>query len=213
MSIRAEDMHPLFTYRSFASVVPLVAMVVAVIVIATGVAAVAFLFAEGRLVPAMIAVVLSGAFSVLIAMLVPATSVTLHGTNGPELVIAQESNVSFPVVVYVAATPDRKVRARFRRSVFSRLFRNRWTILAPDDDRKIGDAFEESLSRAFVRKFAGKFNPRYESNMIVRYREQDAAWIVRRPDANGASDYLDITGTIDRYVAVALATLILGSEP
>lgn len=202
VNVRGDDGQMLFSYRSFASVVPLVAMVVAAVVIATGLAAVAFLFVEGRPVPAIIALVLSAAFSVLIAMLVPPTNVTL-----PDLIVAQESNVSFPVVTYVVMTPDRKPLARFRRSVFSRLGRNRWDIVGS------GYAIEESLSRALVRKIAGKFSPRYESNVVVRQHDKEVAWIIRRPNSEGEADLLEVTGDIDRRVAVALATLILGSEP
>jgi len=38
-------------------------------------------------------------------------------------------------------------------------------------------------------------------------------WIIRRPDDKGDVDILDLVGDIDRRIAVALATLILGSEP
>ncbi len=212
-NVTADDGTVLFNYRSFATVVPLVAMVVAVVVVATGLAAVGFLIAEGRPVPAMIALVLSAAFAVLIAMLVPPLSATLNIDKTPALTIAQQSNVSFPVVTYVVGTPDRKVVARFRRSVISRLLRGRWTILAAYDERPIGYAIEESASRALLRKFAGKFAPRYESNLVVSYLGKDAAWIIRRPNTEGESDLLEITGAIDHRIAVALAALVLGSEP
>ena len=71
----------------------------------------------------------------------------------------------------------------------------------------------ESLSRAILRKIAGKFSRRYESNVQVRYFDKNVGSILRRPDSNGEVDVLEITGDIDRRVAVALATLILGSEP
>ena len=63
------------------------------------------------------------------------------------------------------------------------------------------------------RKFAGKFSPRYETNIRITYLDKGTGWIVRRPDSNGEVDVLDIAGDIDRRLAVALATLILGSEP
>jgi hypothetical protein len=97
--------------------------------------------------------------------------------------------------------------------VWSRLGRNRWDILNSHDDRPIGYAVEESLSRAWLRKFAGKFNPRHQTNVRINYLGKGTGWIVRRPDSNGDVDVLDIAGDIDRRVAVALATLILGSEP
>lgn len=213
VTVGGDDGEPLFTYRSFASVIPLVGMVVAIIVLVTGVAAIAFLLAEGRPMPAVIALVLSAAFTVLIAMLVPPTHVSIASDGLPALTLAQQSNVSFPVTTFAIGTPDRKVLARIRRSVWSRLARNRWTILPANDDRPIGYAIEESLSRAMIRKFAGKFHPRYQSNVVLHYLGRDAAWIIRRPDSNGESDLLEISGDIDHRIAVAVATLVLGSEP
>ena len=64
-----------------------------------------------------------------------------------------------------------------------------------------------------MRKFAGKFSPRYQSNIGIRYLDADVGWIRRRPDGNGEVDVLELAGDIDRRLAIALATLILGSEP
>ena len=69
------------------------------------------------------------------------------------------------------------------------------------------------MSRAWIRKVAGKFSPRYESNVVIHYRGKDVGWIIRRPNTEGESDLLEITGDIDHRVAVGLAVLILGSEP
>lgn len=211
--ILSDDGKVLLTYRGFASVVPLVAMVVAVIVITTGVAAAAFLVAEGRELPAIIALVLSAGFSVLIAMLVPPVNVTIQEGTMPVVSIAQQSPVSFPVATYSVTTPERKVLARIRRSVWSRLGRNRWTILTPNENSPMGRAIEESLSRALIDKVAGKFNRRYQSNIVIDYLGKDVAWIIRRPNSEGESELLEVTGDIDRRVAVALATLVLGAEP
>lgn len=211
-AIRA-DGEAVLTYRSFTSIVPLIGMVMAVIVLATGLAAVGFLFAEGRPVPAAIAAILSAAFAVLIAMLVPQTNVTLFHGSTPSLSIVQESNVGFPVVTYVIAAPDRKVIARIRRSIRSRFFRHRWKILVGEPHAVVGEAAEESLGRAWLRKIAGKFNARYESNIRIRYAESDAGWILRRPGSDGERNVLEINEHIDARIAVALATLVLGSEP
>jgi hypothetical protein len=193
--------------------VPVIGTVLAGIVIATGLATVGFLVADGRPIPAFIAMILSAAFALLIAMLVPQTNVTLQHGSTAALSITQQSNVGFPVVTYAISTPDRKIIARVRRSVFSRLLRNRWTLLQPQEDVEIGSAVEESLSKAWLRKFAGKFSARYQSNIRIRYDDADAAWIIRRPNADRERDLLEITGRIDHRVAVGLATLIFGSEP
>jgi len=194
-------------------VVGIVALVVSVIIAVTGAGAVIFLMFESRPLPAFMALLLSAAFAVVIAMLVPPIHVTLYKEEDPVLHIAQQSNVSFPVASYVVGTPEQRVVVRLRKSVWSRLGRNRWDILDAGDNRPIGYAAEESLSRAFLRKLAGKFNRRYESNIRINYLGQGAGWIVRRPDNTGDVDILELGDDIDRRVAIALATLILGSEP
>jgi len=212
VAIRAEDGEALLSYRSFASVVGIVAIVVSALVLVTGAAAVVFLMVEQRPLPAALALVLSAGFAILIAMLVPPVNVTLNQDVVPVLLITQESNVSFPSVTFVVSTPERRVLARLRKRVWSRLSRNRWDILTAIDDRPMGYAEEESLSRAFVRKIAGKFNARYQADVRIHYLDKDVGWILRR--ANGEPpDTLTIQGDIDHRVALALATLILGSEP
>jgi hypothetical protein len=194
--------------------VGIVATVVSVIVAVTGFSAVLFLLFDGRVLPAVMAFLLSAAFIVVIAMLVPTTHVTIFEGSHPVLQIAQQSNVSLPSVTYSVGTPEQRVIGRIRKNVLSRIGTNRWDILGSNGDRPIGFAAEESLSRAMMRKFAGKFSRRYQSNVRIEYLGRTAGWIVRRSD-DGKSDVdvLDISGEIDRRLAVALATLILGSEP
>jgi hypothetical protein len=215
VSVRDDAGNVLLQYRSFASVTAVVAAVMAAIVIVSGIAAAIFLYTEDRVVPAGIALLLAAAFAVMIAMLVPPTNATLYDGMQPVLTIAQQSSISIPVVTFLVTTSDGKPLARLRKNVFSRLGRNRWSILPPNDEHPVGAAAEESLSRAIVRKMFGKFSPRYESNVVIRYLDQTAATIVRRPDALGQRDVLDVDpeSTLDRRVAVAIATLILGSEP
>lgn len=212
VTIRDETGDGLLTYRSFASVVGVVGLVVSVIVAITGFAAVIFLLFESRPVPAVMAVLLSAAFAVVIAMLVPPTRVTFYNSESPVLHIAQESNVSFPTVRFVVGTPEEPVIARLRKTAWSRAGRNRWDILDANN-RPIGSAIEESLSRAWLRKIGGKFNRRYECNVRLRYLGKNVGWIVRRPNESGEMDVLEVTDDIDRRIAVALAALILGSEP
>lgn len=215
MSVRDDGGEVLLQYRSFASATPVVAAVMAAIVIVSGLAAAIFLFTEGRVLPAAFVVLLAAAFAVMIAMLVPATNATLYDGARPVLTLAQQSNISIPVVTFLVTTADGKPLARFRKSVFSRLGRNRWRILPINDERPVGEAAEESFSRAVVCKMLGKFSPRYQSNVVIRYLDHAAATIVRRPDALGRRDVLDVNpeSPLDRRIAVAIATLILGSEP
>ena len=214
--VRDDEGNVVLTYRSFASVIGIVAAFVASIVIVAGAAGTLFLIAEKRPLAAIIAVLLCVFFAGLIAMLVPATSVTLYDGSNPALTISQRSRLSFPAATHAVATPDGRTLALVRKSLFSRLGRNRWKIVSASDGRTIGDAVEESLGRALVRKVMGKFDRNLDTNLALNYLGQPAGWILRRPDTEGRADILDLTAAtpaIDRRVAVALATLVLGSEP
>lgn len=203
------------SYRSFASVVGIVAALMAGVVLAAGAAGVFFLLMEKRPIPAVIALVLSAAFAGLIVMLVPPLSATIYEGADPSLRIAQASKVGFPVVTYVVSTMDGKVLGRLRKSFFSRFGRNRWLILPPEHHGPRGEAVEESLGAALVRKVAGKFNPRYQSNIRIRYAGSEAGWILRRPTPAGEADVLDLApaAPLDKKMAVALAVVVLGAEP
>jgi hypothetical protein len=207
----------LLTYTSFASAIGIVAALMAGIVAVAGIAGALFLAAEGRPLPAIAAVMLAIFFALFIAMLVPPTNVRIVEGDVGALVIAQQSRFAFPRVAYTVLTPEGETLAVIRRSIFSRLGTNRWTIVTPNGDRQLADAAEESLGRAVMRKFLGKFNRKFESNVRVRAGDETAGWIIRRPETNGEFDVLDLSADsgrlLDRRIAVALATLILGSEP
>jgi hypothetical protein len=206
---------PVLSYRSFASIVGVVAALMSGVVFISGLAAVIFLAAEGRFGPAIVAIVLSMAFSGLIAMLVPPVNVAVTGHDGKPLGIAQTSRFSFPSATFSITCGEQQQLARVRRSAFSRLGRNRWTLLHPAKDLVTGAAVEETLGRALVRKVAGKFRRTLDANVVIHCQGSPAGTIVRRPDADGNVDYLElpVDAPIDRRVAVALATLVLGSEP
>jgi hypothetical protein len=214
-AVRDAEGEPVLTYRSFASIVGIVAALMTAIVTVAGFAAVIFLVAEGRPLAAIVAVVLSIAFAGGIAMLVPPLEAVLFDAQQPALTIAQHSRFSFPSVTYALGAPGAGALARVRRSIFSRLGRNRWTLLAPSADAVHGVAIEESFSRAVTRKLLAKFNRSFDANVDLWWEGKHAGTIVRRPDTNGALDYLDLTphSTIDRRLAVAIAALILGAEP
>ena len=203
------------SYRSFASVVGIIAALMAGVVAVAGAAGVIFLLMEHRPIPAALALILSTVFAVLVVMLVPRINVTIYDGPDPAMTIAQQSSVSFPVVTFVVTTIEGKALARLRKSFFSRLGRNRWAILPPNHHGPRGEALEESLGKALLRKVAGKFDPRYQANMRIRYAGSEAGWILRRPTETGAVDVLDLApdAPLDRRVAVALAVLVLGSEP
>lgn len=213
--IRGEDGNAVLSYRSFASVVGVIAALMSAVVLFAGVAAMLFLVTQGRPVHAIVALMLSGAFSGMIVMLVPATRVTIFDGASPVITIAQQSSANFPSVTYVVGTADGKPIARIVKSFFSRFGRNRWEILSSDDFLARGEAVEESLGKAFVRKLFGKFSPAYQSNVHIDWNSEEAGWIIRRPDASGHADVLELnpSTSLDKRAAVALAVLVLGSEP
>lgn len=205
--IRDDEGNTVLSYRSFASVVGIVAALVSGIVLVAGLASVAFLFAENSPIRAIVALILTLVFAFVISMLVPRVSVTLYDADDPALTIVQTT--VFPSSSFVVATANGAALATLRKSAFSRLGRNRWTI--HQDGRYIGHAVEESLGRALTRKLLGKFNRRYEANVRVEAARLDVAMIRRR---GADADSLELQGdALDPRVAVALATLILGSEP
>ncbi len=214
-TVRDDGGNVVYSYRSFASVVGIVAALMAGVVVLAGVAGVLFLVAEDRPLPALIVLLLSAAFAVVIVLLVPPLNATIYEGSDPMLTIAQQSKTSFPIVTYVVATLDGKVLARLRKSFFSRFGRNRWSILPPEHNGPRGEAIEESLGQALIRKLLGKFNARYQANLRIRYAGSEAGWIIRRPNAKGEVDVLDLApdAPLDRRVAVALAVVVLGSEP
>lgn len=209
-TIRASDDRVLLSYRSFASVSGIVAALVSAIVALAGIAAVLFLLAERAPIRAFVALGLTMFFATVIAMLVPRSNVTLYDDQHPALTISQLA--VFPSGSYVVTTPNGAVIAEFRKSFWSRLGRNRWTIW--QEGRFLGDAMEESFGGALVRKVLGKFSRSFETNLRIAYGGIVAGHILRKPAPDGRADVLEVTtDALDRRLAVALATLVLGREP
>ena len=207
--IRGEGEKVLLSYRAFASAVGIVAALVSGIVLVAGLAATAFLIKDSPL-RAAAALVLTLFFAFVISLLVPRINVTLYDDGTPALTISQRA--VFPSSSYAVAAPNGAVLAVLRKSPFSRLGRNRWSIT--QDGRYLGQAVEESFGRAILRKFLGKFSRRFETNMRIEHGGVDAGWIVRRATENARLDTLELRGdALDRRVAVALATVVLGREP
>ena len=209
-TIRDENDQVLLTYRSFASVVGIVAGLVSGIVLIAGLASVLFLYMEGSPVRAIIALGLTIIFVFVISLLVPRTHVTLYDDGNPALTISQRS--SFPSAAFVVAAPNGGRLAELHKTFFSRLGRHRWTI--QQDGRYVGEAREESFGGAILRKLVGKFSRKFETDLRIDHGGLEAGWIRRRPAADGRADMLELTSdAVDRRVAVALATLVLGREP
>ena len=213
--IRDDEGRPLLRYRSFASIVGIVGTLVLTIVLVTGIAASLFLMNEGRIAASIAAAVLTAGFAGIIAALIPRTRATLYREDFPALRIVQRSKFSFPWTTWAVRTPEGETLATLRKTAVSRLGTNRWTIAAATDLHGVAYATEESLGRALVRKVLGKFRRKFEANMRVIHHGTPAAVIIRRPDSQGAVDYLEISSgsQLDPRVSVALATLVFGLEP
>ena len=208
--IRGANDQTLLTYRSFASIVGVVAAFMSALVAVVGAAAVLLLFIQNSPLRAIVAAVLTIAFTFIIALLTPRVSVTLYDEGQPALTISQRS--AFPSAAYFVTTPNGGHLAELRKSSFSRLGRNRWTIHL--DGRYVGDAVEASFFGALLRKLYGKFSRRFETDVRISHGGIEAGRILRRPNPSGRVDVLDVTSdALDRRVLVAIATLILGREP
>ena len=200
----------LLTYRSFASIVPVVAALVCGLVVLAGVAGALFLIERESFLLSAVAFVLTVAFAAFIGLLVPRTNVTLYDDGAPALSISQRS--TFPSTTFVVSTPNGATLATLHKSFLARLGRNRWTIT--QESRFLGDAMEESFGGAIVRKILGKFSRRFETNVQIQHGGLDVGTIVRRPNGDRPVDLLELSSdALDRRVPVALATLILGREP
>jgi hypothetical protein len=216
-TIRSMEGETLFSYRGFASPVGVVAALMTGIVAVTGIAASAFLFWQHRPITAIASLLLASAFVSGITLLLPDLSITIFTGEMPVVTITRQSRTSLPGATYSINSGDGVLLARVRKSLSSRIGRNRWLILANDSDRVIGDAAETSLIAAIARKLGGTFTRSLQTDLRLRYLGRDVGTIHRRPLPNGTSDLLDVsedpTTILDRRIALALATLILGSEP
>ena len=203
----------LFTYRGFASVLGIVAGLIAAIVLIAGIAAAFFLLLERNGATAVGALVLSLFFALIVVMLIPPTNVTLLTAGASVLKIVQVSRSSAPAARGAIVSPEGRRLATLQKSILSRAGTNRW-IINDERGRRIGYAADESLRRAYLRKIAGKFDRDYEANVHIVIGKNRIATIHRRPDTDGFTDVLEMLGDgIDPRVVVAIATLILGSEP
>ena len=196
--IRGEDGATLFGYRGFASVVGIVAAVTSAIVLIAGAASMIILALDTRPLPAVFAALLTAAFSVIIAMLVPATRVTVYEATTPVFGIVQQSSLSFPSVTFAVVGRDGRTIARLANTVMSRIGRRRWRILAADADRPLGDAVRNLGFRTIYR---------------IRYQGQEVGRITRERDEGILDLSADPARTLDRRVALAIAMVVLGMEP
>lgn len=205
--MRGTNGETLLSYRSFASIAGVIAAFLSGIVVVAGLASVVFLVADQSPLRAGIVLVLTFVFALCIILLTPRANVTLYDDGNPALTISQRGGGRF-----VVAAPNGAHLAELRKPLLSRLGRNRWLIV--HEGRYLGEAHEDSFFGALVRKFLGKFSRAFETDVRITSGGIEAARVLRRPDAAGRKDVLEVTSdALDRRVLVALATLILGREP
>lgn len=215
-TIADSEGRPLLTYRSFATVVGVVAAFVAGIVLVAGLAATLLLMVQERPGAAASSLILTLAFATGIAALVPRIRVTLYdATSKPALKIVQQGHLLFAPARYSVRTPEGETLGVIRKGAFSRLLAHRWTITTAPPEKRVAHAAEESLARSLVRKVLGKFKRKYQTNIRIMQAGAQAGLIIRRPDDRGETDVLELQpgSALDRRVAVALATLVFGAEP
>ena len=196
--IRGDDGTTLFGFRGFASVVGIVAAVTSAIVLVAGAASMIILALDARPLPAVFAALLTAAFSVIIAMLVPPTRVTVYEATTPAFGIVQQSSLSFPSVTFAVVGRDGRTIARLANSALSRVGRRRWRILAAEANRTLGYA---------VRKIG------FKSDYRIRFQGYDVGRITREGDHGILDLSADPARTLDRRVALAVAMVVLGMEP
>jgi len=205
--IRDDGGKVLLSYRSFASVIGVIATLITGVVLIAGIAGTLFLIHEKSPLRAIVALALTLAFALLIRYLVPRTNTTLFDDGTPALIITQRA-----AATYVVSAPNGTILGQLRKSPFSFLGRTRWTVT--HNGRVLAEAIDESFGRAILRKLYGKFSRRFETNLFIRLPGIEMGKIIRRTNGTGEADVLELTGdALDRRVAVALATVVFGREP
>jgi hypothetical protein len=205
--IRDDAGKVLLSYRSFASVIGVIATLITGIVLMAGIAGMLFLIHEKSPLRAIIALVLTVSFALLITHLVPRTNTTLFDDGTAALTIAQRA-----AATYLVSAPNGTLLGQLRKSPFSFLGRTRWSVT--QNGRVLAEAIEESFGRALLRKLYGKFSRRFETDLLIRLPGIEMGKIIRRTNGTGEADVLELTGdALDRRMAVALATVVLGREP
>jgi len=205
--IRDDAGKVLLSYRSFASVIGVIATLITSVMLIAGVAGTLFLIHEKSPLRAIVALVLTISFALLITHLVPRTNTTLFDDGNPALTITQRASAT-----YLVSLPNGTLLGQLKKSPFSFLGRTRWTVA--QSGRVLAEAVEESFGRALLRKLYGKFSRRFETDLFIRLPGIEMGKIIRRTNGTGEADVLELTGdALDRRMAVALATVVFGREP
>lgn len=213
-SIRDERGQGLFWFRRQGSAIRLVASVLALMILLSGVAAALLLAVQYRFVPAGGALLLTLIFAAVIFALAPKRFVVLYSSEaltGKSLSVIQENRLTFPKVRYSIRSEDGTTIARCEKNALRGLglARQRWWILDRTTSAAIGYADEQSLGTAWARKLVGIFVSIH------------AAWNITVGDKNVGSIQpqdgavvLDVSSdpafTLDRRTALGIALMLEG---
>lgn len=213
-SIRDGRGQALFWFRRQGSAIRLVASVLALMILLSGIAAALLLAVQYRFVPAAGALVLTLIFAAIIFALAPKRFVVLYSTEaltGKSLSVVQENRLAFPRIRYSIRSEDGGTIARCEKNALRGLglARQRWWILDRSTSAAIGYADEQSFATAWARKLVGIFvNVRAAWSITVGDRKvgsiqpQDGAVVL---DVSS-----DPTFTLDRRTALGLALVLEG---
>jgi hypothetical protein len=205
---------PLFFFHRPPRLVAWVGSLTAAMVGATGVTAVVVLLLLDRLLPAVLAGILTMVFIALILTLIPIREVVLFRDESMSevgLVIRQSRRLPVPVTEYRAEEPGGRFLAFFRKNFSSNFGRRRWWIL-DENASPLGWAEEDSLRRVMARKVAGHAIRALRSN----YRFVVGGRFVGQIDRREGRNLIDLTPDeqkhFDRRLAIPLSVLILSIE-
>jgi hypothetical protein len=204
-------------YRSFVSVTSLVATLVTAFVSLCGVAAVTYLLIDGRFGGALLSLLVTAAFEVVIPLLVPPAHVVFFSDTSlttRALEIVQVGRPLLPADRFSVRSADGKELGQIERSALSRLTRHRWLIFDHDGSPR-AMTIEESTARAMIRKLTGKFRPDLDSDLLLTIDDAAAGRLIRR--TSGERVTLDLSPgrrqSLDERLVVAMAALVFGLEP
>jgi hypothetical protein len=203
-------------YRSFVSITALVATLVTAFVSLCGMAAVIYLLIDGRFGAAILCLLVTTGFELIIPLLIPPVDVRFfsdRSLNTRAMEVTQIGRPLLPSDRFSVKDGDGRELGRVERSALSRLTRHRWSIF-DDALRARGETIEESTGRALIRKITGRFRPDLDSDLVLTIDDRPAGRLVRR-DA-GDRVLLDLSRRVeglDERVLVAMAALVFGLEP
>jgi hypothetical protein len=217
--VRDAEGNVLLRYERPRNVAGFVAGFAAAMLSVTGAVIAAFLYLTANHLPAVLAIVVSFGFAVLILLLVPRRKhVRFHAaTDGEDvpLMLWQESRFSFPVLRFSLRGARAEPISLLSRGAGSMIGRHRWRIEHPLTGETLGCAVESSYPAALLRKVLGSFFGLVVTDYRLMMNRAEVGTIRRRSRGVDHS-IVDLTAdssfVFDRRIAIGLAAIIDGME-